>query len=131
MTPAQDIARFIQAAGLGTVAGTADFSIFVGTEPVKPTNVVTVYDMPGGDIDTDELDVIKADIQIKVRALNYLEGYAWLSDIRDALHAVLSQTVGSRMYCGVTVTADVSSLGTDDNDRQIFVATFNAIFMEQ
>ena len=127
MTPAQDIARLLQDEGHGVVAT----DIFVGTEPDAPSNCTTVYDLPGGEVDTDEADVFSPTFQVRTRNLSYVSGYTLLSAMRDTLSSKLQYLGASgKRYYSFHTTVDVAPLARDDNDRYIFVASFRTIYQE-
>lgn len=126
MTPAQDVARFIEIAGHGVVAST----IFVGLEPEAPANCVTVYDTGGGEVETDEVDVFNPSFQVRVRHKSYQAGYTLAAAIRDSLLGLLQAANAGRTYYGVAVTADVACLMKDEKDRHVFVASYRTTYQE-
>lgn len=126
MNPAsQDIQGILAAAGLGLVAGT---NLFLGQEPAAPANVVTIYDTPGDapmlTMDRTERYDLPA-IQIRVRNISYLAGYALIGDIKDELHGLAHQAQGGAVYELVRCDQDPFLLDYDETGRPRFVCNFS------
>lgn len=123
-SPAHDIALYLAAASVGTFA----VDLFVGNEPAQPDNCVTVYDYPGGEHDTDQMDIERPNFQVRVRALKYDEGYARQEQIANLLiqsaTGIVCET--SRFPLVMPIT-NIAGLGRDSNQRNILVASYRAI----
>lgn len=124
---AYDVAVFLAAQSIGTLAGNGNYSIHVGAEPAEPDKVVTIYDTGGLEPDTDELDLLRPTFQVRVRTTNYLEGQAKQEAIRDLLILPLSLTMNGTDYVHIVQTSDIATIGRDDEGRQIFVSNYRAI----
>jgi len=92
-SPAHDIALYLQSLSFGTLAASSGWAIAVAREPVAPDTTITVYDTGGQGPDTDELDEFLPDIQVRVRAPDYIAAYAKSEGIRAAL------TLTQPIYC--------------------------------
>jgi hypothetical protein len=124
---AHDVALFLAANAIGTFAGDTNFSIHVGAEPAAPNNVITIYDTPGLEPDTDELDLLRPSFQVRVRVLSYLEGQAKQEAIRDLLILPFGLTMNGTEYINIVQTSDIASIGRDDEGRHVFVSNYRAI----
>ncbi len=121
--PSLDIAKYLSSQGIGVLHGSADWGIHVASEPVKPNDVVTIYDTPGSEPDTDELDEYRPSMQIRVRSSNYLSAYSKQEAIRDLLIRDRIITETSTFYLMV-LTSDILSIGRDENNRHILTANY-------
>lgn len=121
---AEDIARFLESSSVGEFGGTNDWAIYAGSEPQTPTNCITIYEYAGEEPDTDELDVFRPGIQVRVRGLDYATAYAKHEVIRDLM--ILPRTgfdaVSSHFL--VMLTMNPALLERDNNDRYVLVASY-------
>lgn len=124
-SPADDVAAFLIAEGLGGEEPDDAWPVFVSREPESPDAAITVYDT-GGDQDTNELDY-RPTFQVRVRSASYPAAYEKAAAIRDALVIPNALTLGEVDYQGVFLVSDVSPIGRDDNDRHLLVMNFRAI----
>lgn len=122
-SPARIVATYLVGQGIGNPGGNIDTGVFVGNEPPKPNLAVTVYDTEGEDPDTDEFDVFRRTIQIRVRDLSYDNGYTVQGTIRDLL---LAQPVLANVQ-GVWMFGDILAIGKDDNERYLFTANYRLL----
>lgn len=122
-SPAHDIALFLETSGYGDF-GTA---VFVGAEPTSPDVSTTIYDYPGGEPDTDELDVFTPRFQVRTRSTDYAEAYAMQEAVRNLLLTARNgiETDTSR-FSIISLNSDIASLGRDGNQRYILVASYRA-----
>lgn len=127
-SPAIDLAKYLSGqTGLGTYGGSTDFSIYATLEPNEPKNCVTLYDVGGrGDVDAD-LDLADVDIQVRVRATTYSLAYSKHEIIRDLLVPIGPIICESSSFVGVVMTADISGIGRDEDNKHILTATYRAI----
>lgn len=128
-TPAHDLALYVvDQLGL-KFGGNKPWSVHVGGEPAEPANVITFYDVGGGEPDTDEQDVTQPSIQVRVRSKDYSEAYAKQELIRDILirpglsPVIIAET--SR-FTGVMMTSDFLSLGKDENNLNLWTANYRS-----
>lgn len=124
-SPAYDIAVQLESLGLGTIAAKSGWSIAVSREPQNPANVITIYDT-GGEIDTDEQNVLYPTFQIRVRASTYLESYNKHRDIQKwlALNGFTSDTI---RYVSFKVISSIMQIDVNDNNQPILVANYSAV----
>lgn len=123
ISPAKEIAQYLEAQGPWDIGGSASFSLYMNVEPNEPENVVTVYDTPGGTLDTDELDIETPNFQVRVRCKKHSDGYAVQVAIRDLL--VRTQPIGS--FIGVVLNDGIHSSGRDQNLRHVLTANYRTI----
>lgn len=126
MTPAQDTATFLAAAGAtGAFGGTSGWPVFVGREPLGPIEAVTVYDTGGGP--NVLVDLRKPTVQVRVRAEDYLDG--WVKS--DQIYKALVVPVHPSTVDGVTLqwvaNTEILYIGRDDNDNPIFTCNYELL----
>jgi hypothetical protein len=122
-SPAHDLAIYLASQGVGTFPG----SIAVNAEPADPSDVVTIYDTGGLGPDTDELDLMRPTIQVRVRSADHEAGYATQERIRDLLMLPGRVVTQDSAFVIITPTSDVASLGRDDNNRHLTTLNYSAI----
>ena len=126
-SPGHDIAVHLAANGVGTFnPSSASSTIFVGTEPAKPDDCVTIYDTGGAEPDTVELDWFRPTFQVRVRDGSYVDAYNKQVTIRELLILSEIQFSGGR-FVGVMMSSEIMSLGLDENKRYVLVANYRAI----
>lgn len=123
MSVAYIIADYLQDQGLGTIGGFDPWSIFVGTEPASPDEAVTIYDT-GGPPGNPDGPLFNPTIQVRVRSHDYLAGYNRAVVIRDILILPTSRIMGDWRCTGVWLASDVTKIGQDDNNRNLFTANY-------
>lgn len=126
---AVDIAGYLATNGIGSFAGNPQhlWSINVAREPIDPTNAVTVYDTGGIGPDTDELDVFRPTIQIRVRSIDYNDGLEKQQLIMTALHALLQTTLNLTNYLSCVAETDITYIGASENDLYLFTANYQIL----
>lgn len=122
-SPAHDIALYLAANSIGVFGS----DLFTATEPATPDRVITTYDYPGGNPDTDELDVRLVNFQVRVRSADYNEAY----QLQDAIVALLIMPVNgiiaeTSRFSLIVLNSDIATLGRDSNQRHILVASYRA-----
>lgn len=122
-SPAFDLAKFLEAQGVGTFAT----DIHVAVEPDTPDDTVTLYDMPGADPDTDELDVYRHAVQVRVRAVDYPSAYARQAQIRQLLTASTPLVANGSRFGGISPVGDIFSLGRDESNRHLLTADYRCL----
>jgi len=119
---ADDIASYLQTAGIGTV-GT---SIFIGHMPDAPTNCLALYQYAGepplavGEIESPRLTV-------RVRNATYLNGQNKARDVLKALHTLGEVTINAHRYLYIRAAGSIAQLGKDHEGRALFTIDFIAI----
>lgn len=132
MSHAYAIAKLIAAQGLGVFnsQASADWSINVGIEPDAPNRTITVYDTGGDGPDTDEMDLDRKTIQVRVRSHMRAEASAKIVAIRNYLLTKESKVYETTRVYGAFVTTDTAEIGRDDNGRSIFTVNFRILSNE-
>lgn len=120
-----DIAEMLEAqSSLGLTLGS---NLFVGKEPTKPDNTVTIFDTYGmpPQLALTSQGLENPTIQIRVRNTSYTNGWAIIHSIEQALHGrgqeVWNETLYSVIYCA----SGPVNLDWDDNSRARFICNFN------
>lgn len=122
-SPAHDIALYLDDMGVGVFGSASGWAIAVGAEPATPDDAITIYDTGGEDPDTDELDVDRTAIQVRVRSASYTGAYAKQDEIKDIL--ILTQPIAAdTSLLRVMMTSDIMSLGRDDNNRHVLTSNY-------
>lgn len=124
---AYEVAQYLDANGVGGFASSASWSINVSREPVAPVDAITIYDTPGLEPDTDELDLLKPGFQVRVRCADYLQGFAKQEAIRDLLILPSTLTLSGTRYVSIVMSIDINSIGRDEEDRHLLVASYRTI----
>lgn len=123
-SPADDIAHYLETAGVGALAATTGWAIAIAAEPPDPDNVVTIYDTAGGEPDTDQLDIFTPGVQVRVRCKDYIQAYQKQKDIRALLTLPHNLSMATSVFTTINMTSDVASLGRDTNARFILVSNY-------
>lgn len=122
-SPATDIANYLANSGVGTLNGTTSWRVGIASEPEDPDDTVTVYDYPGAEPDTDQLDILRSNFQVRVRSANYQSAYDKQVAIRDLLiHTPISAE--SSIFSLVVMQSDIAPIGRDDRERWLLVANY-------
>lgn len=116
---------------VGEFGGNADWSVHATREPIAPANIVTLYDTGGPAAAQVDIDLRIKRIQVRVRAVDYDEGYSR----QELIHSALAQPgvedpqtrdIGEGAYIGIWLVSDIIAIGRDENDRQILTANYEA-----
>jgi hypothetical protein len=126
-TPAQDTARYLVAEGVAaSFGGAADWSAYVGREPLAPDNVVTVYDT-GGPVGP-LVDLRRPSIQVRVRSVTYETGWEKANEILQTLvQPFQGVSVPDATILVWDLSTDVMFIGHDDADRPLFTVNFQIL----
>ena len=103
-------------------------NLFVGKEPGKPDNCVTIYDTPGfppylglgGEVGYEY-----PSIQIIVRNTKQATAWNLIERIKDSLHGRNHQTWNGTLYMLIACSSGPALLEWDDNNNCKFVINFN------
>ncbi len=126
-SPAHDTALFLADLGdFGPFGGGVAWSVYVGREPLTPVDVVTVYDT-GGLPDTLVDDVQEPTIQVRVRAADYVQGYAKAQAARRALQAATGVTIEGGQVVQWIGQGNINYIGRDDQDRCLFTDNYRVM----
>lgn len=125
-SPADDVAIHLAANGIGALGGTADWAIYVGSEPAKPDNCITIYDTGGSQANADA-GLEDPVVQIRARGRDYAAVYAKLAAAKAQLLIPTGRTIGDHHYTGFWLTADIAKIGRDNDNRELLVVNFRAM----
>lgn len=123
------IGNALQTAGVGTLGST----LFLSTMPETPDACVAVYEYEGMEPDftmgTGLYAIQRPRIQVKARGLR--EDYPGTRDkanaARDALSAVINQTLSGVHFIRISPSGSTMPLGLDQNDRPMVVVNFQVM----
>src|SRR4030042_3022027 len=125
-TPAVDITDILESiSSLGLVVGT---NLFVGREPSKPDDCVTLYDYGGR---PPQLTFNKTEkyeypsVQVRVRDSDYRSGWAMAQDIADSLHGLSNEVWNGTLYTVIYVSSGPAFMTWDGNSCAIFVVNLS------
>ena len=121
----QDIKDQLVTAGLGLTFGT---NLFIGREPPKPNNSVTIYDTSGfgPELTLDGNSGYEyPSIQIRIRNKTYQAGWTMAQTIKDTLHGLSMETINTTIYTVITCSSGPAFLDWDNEERVRFVINFN------
>lgn len=123
---ARDVALFLDAESVGAFPpASSGWAISVAQEPASPDDAITVYDTGGLEPDTDELDVFRPTIQVRVRSRDYEGARAKHEVIRELL--IMQQPlVLATSSVLVSASSEIAGIGRDDNNRHILTANYRA-----
>ena len=127
--PSYDIMEILEAYGESSGLG-LDFAIdlFIGKEPDKPNNCVTIYDTPGFPPYLGiggETGYEYPSVQIRVRNIDQMNGWAQAEAIKNVLHGKNHTTVNGTLYTVIICSSGPTLLDWDDNGRARFIMNFN------
>jgi len=124
--PTEDVKDLLVNAGIGTFGGEADWSIYIGSEPNKPNNIITLYDTPGI-ASNPKFRLDEPRFQVRVRSKNYNIGFQKAIEVSAQLQGLPSQTFNGTRYEGIWVVLETNFLKADGEGRSIFVTTYRMI----
>lgn len=126
-SPAYEIGQWLSSQNPDWVLnGYSDWSIHIANEPPSPGNVITLYDALGLPLDTDQLDIERPTIQVRVRseARKYNDGYQVHHEIKKMLSSNTMIVCETTTFQMIMMTSDFGSIGRDERGRNIGVSTF-------
>jgi hypothetical protein len=124
---AYDFAKFLVAAGVGAFGGDAQWCINYGAEPDAPGDCITVYDTGGPEPETEELDLLRPTLQVRVRCVDYESGYAKQLLIRKLLTETEPVQMETSRFDMVAASSDILSIGRDDSNRFLLTSNYRCI----
>ena len=126
--PSVDIRHFLEAYGESSGMG-LDFAVnlFIGKEPAKPINCVTIFDTPGfaPDLGLSNQGYERPSIQIRVRNVSQSNGWTMIENIKNLLHGLSHQTINGTLYTVIYCSSGPALLDWDDNGHVRFIVNFN------
>jgi len=122
MNPASvDIVEMLEAeSALGLTFST---NLFIGREPAKPDNCVTLFDITGQppQLTLTDYSYYSPAVNIRVRNKDYVTGWALINDIMISLHGRNHETWNGTLYTVIRSMSDPALLNWDDNQRVRFI----------
>jgi len=123
--PSIDIAEMLEAESV--LALTFGTNLFVGKEPITPANCVTIFDTYGH---APQLGLTTQGyefptIQIRVRNIDYVDGWNIIESIKEKLHGIGNITWDGTFYAAIYCAYGPGLLDWDDNSRARFIINFN------
>ena len=120
-----DIVKMLEAqVALGLIFG---INLFIGKEPVKPSNSVTIFDTPGfpPGLSLNDKGYEYPAIQIRVRNDNYINGWNIIESIKNLLHGRAQETWNGTLYSVIICASGPALLDWDDNNKVRFIINFD------
>jgi hypothetical protein len=103
--------------------------LFIGVEPTLPKNCVTIFDMSGRPpqltLAGKGENYYYPSIQIRVRNVSYIAGWALIESIRTSLHGRAQETWNGTLYSVIYCSSGPAMLDWDDNSRVRFIINFD------
>lgn len=128
--PTMDVLDILLTAGVGvtldTYAQSGGWPIAIGSEPDRPNEVITLYDIPGSSPNPKWL-LDYPRFQVRVRSTAYDQAYQKIEEIKSQLLGLPSQDIGDIRYVGIWVVTDTHFLQADNQGRSIFVNSWRTI----
>lgn len=113
----KNVLSSLEAEELGLVFG---INLFIGREPAKPDNCVTIYDYmgrpPAMAVD-GTVGYEYPSVQIRIRNLSYFEGMDLIYRIQRYLHGRTNETADGVLYGVIYCTSGPAFLDWDNNNR--------------
>lgn len=104
-------------------------NLFVGREPIKPNNCVTIFDTfgfaPQLTLEGGNDDYYYPSIQIRVRNTSYSDAWTLINNIRDLLHGLANETWNGTLYTVIYCSSGPAMLDWDESDRVRLIINFN------
>lgn len=122
MSTISDISDYLEDQALGTV-GTDIFDTYLPDAVVPSMAVIDT----GGQAPDIYLPVDEPTFQVYIRALTYAAGFAKLEQVKDALHNIYNQTIGSTNFMYIQALSNGGSIGQsrDAEGRGFFEFSIN------
>jgi hypothetical protein len=106
---------------------TDGYFVQIGRQPADPINCITLFDYGAGallTLDKSE-DYEYPSVQIRVRAMHYLEGWNLIDSIKQSLHGRANEPWNGAFYALIKCVSGPMFLAADDNERMEFVVNFD------
>ena len=131
-SPAHDVSEMLEEyqsdSSSGSMLGlTFAVNLFVGREPSKPINCVTIYDTGGYPpyLGLNDVGYEYPSIQIRVRNQKQEDGWSLIESIKNSLHGRHGETWGGSLYTQIVCSTAPALLEWDDNGNAVFFCNFN------
>lgn len=129
MSTAEAIAQHLADQGIATRGASTGWTLNVSLEPDMPPNAVTVYDTGGEEWDTDQLDITTNSVQVRVRAVSYIDACAKCNEIVRALKRA-SFVHADITYISIKQSGGLQHIGFDDHNRTLITTNFDCLIQE-
>jgi len=131
-----DMKDKLVAAGVGVSGDNAGgWSIYIGVEPTRPRQAITLYDTGGAHPNYTMNNALEPQrgetFQVRVRAGDYLTGYNKIEECVKALAQIGTFVVGTMNYFNVFQDSDIFFLGKNESDEYIWTANFKVVREER
>ncbi len=123
---AYHISQYLTAQALGAYASQEPWGIFVGGEPNKPDDCITIYDTGGTHANADA-QLWDPTFQVRVRSQRYMDAYTKAEAIRDLLLVRTAREIEGWHYTGFWLISDIAKIGRDGNDRELLTVNFRSM----
>lgn len=122
MSYLSDIATYLQTQGIGT-KGT---DLFYANVPAKMDTGVVVLDT-GGPLPDPDIPTKNPTFQVFIRANTYALGDAKRTAVRDALHRLGNQLLGSTYFFNILAVSEGGHIGRNEAGRDEFSINFQSL----
>lgn len=122
--PSSDIREMLEAeSSLGLVFAS---NLFIGKEPPKPRDCVTIFDTPGypAPLTLDNKLYQKPSVQIRIRNGSYPTGMELAQNIFLSLQGRAGETWNGSLYTVIYCSSGPALLDWDDNNNPRFFINF-------
>ena len=126
--PSVDIKEILEAYGESSGLGLYYANnLFIGKEPDKPDNCVTIFDTPGFPpyLGLTDVGYEYPSVQIRVRNRKQTDGWFQIEEIKDVLHGFHQTVVNGTLYTLISCSSGPALLDWDDKERVRFIINFN------
>ena len=106
---------------------TLQVNLFIGREPAKPNNTVTIIDSYGypPDLGLTNQGYERPSVQILIKNSSYVDGLKLAQDIKDSLHGRRQETWNGTLYTVITCSGSPALLEWNENSLARFSINFN------
>lgn len=119
--PSQDIVTYLT----DNTSLVFNQDLFIGVEPDEPNPCVTLYDTGGDPLhDLCKDSVYNNYIQVRTRAVDYVESYTLQETIRDVLDKVTNETINGLFYISILNENGPTYLMRDAQNRKVFISNY-------
>lgn len=126
---AHAIAVYLDGLSIATFRTSTGWRLSIGNEPTEPPNCVTVYDTGGEGWDTDQLDITTDTVQVRIRAVNYIDACEKCNEIEQALKRATFVHEGKN-YFSIRQMGGKNHIGFNDQNRTLVTLNFDCLSQE-
>ena len=129
-SPAHDLALKLDAEYVGVFGSASGWSLAVSTEPDAPVTTITLYDTGGQAPDTDEQDLARPTVQVRVRSESYTDAYSKHMEVRSVFAAISGEQIEGHVYVFVLPETEVVHIGNNENDQVLLTCNYRVMRYE-